>query len=430
MVDEDTGRTLFPAYAIKRFGGVKVGFIGMTLEGTPNIVSPAGVEGLRFEDEAETANKYAEVLRRRHGVRAIVVLLHQGGFQTPPFSIDGCNGIGGEIVDIVERTTTRVDLFVTGHTHSAYNCVIDGRRVTSASSFGRVITKIDLRLSRRTRDVVAPPAAANRIVTQTVPKATDLTSLIARYDQIAAPLRDEVIGNITADITRTADDSGESAAGNLIADAQLAATASPDTGAAVAAFMNPGGVRADFTFAPSGAEAPGAVTFGESFTVQPFGNSLVTMTLTGAQLLELLKQQWCGQTGGRRILQPSASVAYTFDASAATEITGARVRERPEPGVRADHRRRRGRPGGELPDHRELVPGRRRGCVHGPARGHRPARRRGGHRRAGGLTCAVADRRADRAAGARPDHGRPVTRTAGRPEFALRPPGGHNRPIP
>ena len=331
VVDEDTGRTLFPAYAIKRFGGVKVGFIGMTLEGTPNIVSPAGVEGLRFEDEAETANKYAEVLRRRHGVRAIVVLLHQGGFQTPPFSIDGCNGIGGEIVDIVERTTTRVDLFVTGHTHSAYNCVIDGRRVTSASSFGRVITKIDLRLSRRTRDVVAPPAAANRIVTQTVPKATDLTSLIARYDQIAAPLRDEVIGNITADITRTADDSGESAAGNLIADAQLAATASPDTGAAVAAFMNPGGVRADFTFAPSGAEAPGAVTFGESFTVQPFGNSLVTMTLTGAQLLELLKQQWCGQTGGRRILQPSASVAYTFDASAATEITGAACASAPNP---------------------------------------------------------------------------------------------------
>ena len=320
VVREAGGRTLFRPYSIKRFKGVKVGFIGMTLEGTPDIVSPAGVAGLDFLDEAETANRYARELRRRHGVRAVVVLLHQGGVQTAPFGINDCNGMSGEIVDIVERTTQRVDLFVTGHTHSAYNCVIDGRPVTSASSFGRLFTDIDVTLNRRSRDVVEV-SANNQIVTQNVFKATDISDLIARYTTIAAPLRDRVIGRIAADITRTPDDSGENAAGNLIADAQLAATSAPDTGAAVAAFMNPGGVRSEFSFVQGGTEGDGNVTYGEAFTVQPFGNSLVTLTLTGAQLLEMLKQQWCTQDFAR-VLLPSAGVSYTYSLSAAAALVG------------------------------------------------------------------------------------------------------------
>ncbi|MGH2713229.1 MAG: bifunctional metallophosphatase/5'-nucleotidase [Thermoleophilaceae bacterium] len=329
VVDEDSGRTLFPAYSIKEFNGIKVGFIGMTLEGTPDIVSPSGVAGLDFLDEAETANRYARELRRRHGVRAIVVLLHEGGLQTAPGGINDCNGISGPIVDIVERTTSQVDLFVTGHTHTAYNCVIDGRPVTSASSFGRLLTDIDLTLDRRSRDVVEV-AANNQIVTQNVFKAMDMSQLIQRYDAIAAPLRDRVIGRITADITRTPDDSLEHAAGNLIADAQLAATSSPDTGTAVAAFMNPGGVRSEFLFAQSGSEGDGNVTYGEAFTVQPFGNSLVTMTLTGAQILDVLKSQWCGQDFPR-VLLPSASVAYTFDQSVASGLVGQPCEGAPNP---------------------------------------------------------------------------------------------------
>jgi 5'-nucleotidase len=315
VVYQDSGRTIFPAYSIKKFKGVKVGFIGMTLEGTPDIVSPSGVAGLDFLDEADTANRYADELRRRHGVRAVVVLLHEGGVQSAPGGINDCNGISGPIVDIVNRTTSQVDLFVTGHTHTAYNCVIDGRPVTSASSFGRLITDIDLTLSKWSNDVVEV-RANNQIVTQNVFKATDITELIARYNEIAAPLRDRVIGRISADITRTPDDSLENAAGNLIADAQLAATSSPTTGAAVAAFMNPGGVRSDFLFAPSGAEAPGEVTYGEAFTVQPFGNSLVTMTLTGAQILEMLRLQWC-RSGAPVVLLPSSTVHYTWSRSAA-----------------------------------------------------------------------------------------------------------------
>jgi 5'-nucleotidase len=243
-------------------------------------------------------------------VRAIVVLLHEGGVQSATGGINTCDGISGPIVDIVNRTTKAVDLFMTGHTHAAYNCVIDGRPVTSASSFGRLLTDIDLKLDRHSRDVVEV-AANNVIVTQNVFKADDITQLIDRYTAIAAPLRDRVIGRVSADITRTPDDSGENAAGNLIADAQLAATSAAGTGAAVAAFMNPGGVRSDI--------AAGDVTFGEAFTVQPFGNSLVTLTLTGAQLLEVLKQQWCSQDAAR-VLLPSAGVHYTYSASAAAAL--------------------------------------------------------------------------------------------------------------
>jgi 5'-nucleotidase len=320
-VVNERGRTIFPAYSIKKFQGIKVGFIGMTLEGTPSIVSPSGVAGLEFLDEADTANRYADELRSRHGVRAVVVLLHEGGAQTGTSGPNTCTGISGPIVDIVNRTTSQVDLFVTGHTHQAYNCVIDGRPVTSASSFGRLITDIDLVLDRRSKDVVEV-SANNQVVTQNVFKAMDMTQLIERYAVIAAPLRDRVIGRISADITQANDDSLEQAAGNLIADAQHAATASPETGAAVAAFMNPGGVRAPFTFAQSGTEGDGNVTYGEAFTVQPFGNSLVTMTLTGAQILDMLKSQWCGQPFPR-VLLPSASVNYTFDQSVAAEIAGA-----------------------------------------------------------------------------------------------------------
>ncbi len=321
----------------------------MTLEGTPDIVSPSGVAGLDFLDEADTANRYAAELQRR-GVDAVVVLLHEGGAQTPPIAINGCTGIAGPIVDIVNRTTDEVDLFITGHTHNAYNCVIDGRPVTSASSFGRLITEIDLELDRRSGEIVEV-AANNQIVTQSVMKAPDMTELIARYNTLAAPLRDRVIGNLAADATRTADDSGESVAGNLIADAQLAATDDAGTGQAVAAFMNPGGVRADL--------AAGEITYGEAFTVQPFGNSLVTMTLTGAQLLEMLKQQWCG-AASTRILQPSQGVTYTWSAADGGRRAGPAVRDRPEPGQQRADRRRRRQPDAELPDHGQLVPGRRR----------------------------------------------------------------------
>ena len=318
VVSEDNGRTLFPAYKIRTFGGVKVAFIGLTLEGTPNIVTPSGVAGYDFLDEAETINRLIPKIKAR-GAEAVVVLIHEGGVQTPlPAldNIDGCTGFSGAISAIVESTNDEVDLWITGHTHQPYNCLIDGDPVTSAYSFGRVVTDIDMKLDRRSGEPTQI-LIDNREVTRDVAPDQAVTDLIAKYNAIAAPLANRVVGSISADITRTANLAGESALGDVIADGQLDATNDPGFGDAVVAFMNPGGIRADLTFLGSAAgEGDGNVTYGEMFTVQPFGNSMVTLTLTGAQIERLLEEQFAGCTlATARILQVSAGFTYTWSAS-------------------------------------------------------------------------------------------------------------------
>lgn len=311
------GKPIFPAYKIRAFEGTQIAFIGMTLEGTPSIVTPSGIAELDFHDEADTVNALIPELKKR-GIETVVVLIHEGGVQVPSSSpINSCVGISGPIVDIVNRMDDAVDVVISGHTHQPYNCVIDGKLVTSAFSFGRLVTKIDLTINRKTRDVVTM-AADNRIVTRDVPKDSLLTALIAKYNAIAAPLANRVIGSITADITRTANAAGESALGDVIADAQLYATTPANLGGAVVAFMNPGGIRADLTYASSAAgEGDGNVTYGEMFTVQPFGNNLVTMTLTGAQIKAVLEQQFNNPSpGANRILQVSNGFTYTWSQSA------------------------------------------------------------------------------------------------------------------
>ena len=321
VVNEATGKTIFAPYVIKEFSGAKVAFIGMTLEGTPLIVSPSGVAGLEFRDEADTVNALVPELRRR-GVEAIVVLVHEGGLPAA-LDINGCNGVSGPIVDIVNRLDDEVDLVVSGHTHQPYSCVIDGKPVTSAYSFGRVITDIDMKVDRAKKDVTSI-TINNRIVTRDVALDGAITSLIARYNAVAAPIANRPIGNITADLTTTFDDSRESLMGNVIADAQLAATAAPGLGDAVMAFMNPGGVRGPLTYLSSPAgEGDGVVTYGESFTVQPFGNSLVTMSLTGAQIEQMLERQFCGPLNdgtNTKVLLPSAGFHYVYDTSEAAAL--------------------------------------------------------------------------------------------------------------
>ena len=315
VVSEATGEPLFPAYTVERFqAGAKVAFIGMTLEGTPTIVTPEGVAGFDFLDEADTANAVVRHLERR-GIENIIVLLHEGGFTTGG-GYNGCEGISGPVVDIVERMDDQIDAVISGHTHQAYNCVVDGIPVTSAASFGRLVTDMDLTIDRRSKEITGI-AVNNQIVTRDGTPSSPILDLIARYDAISAPLANRVIGSITADILRAPNTAGESALGDVIADSQLAATAAPDLGGAQAAFMNPGGIRTDLLYAPSGAEAPGEVTYEEAFTVQPFGNSLVTMTLTGAQIDRLLEEQFCGGNATEhRVLQPSAGFTYTYAAAA------------------------------------------------------------------------------------------------------------------
>ncbi|GCL62696.1 bifunctional metallophosphatase/5'-nucleotidase [Pseudaquabacterium pictum] len=309
-----TNKTLFPAYGVKDFLGNKVAFIGMTLEGTPTIVSPAGVAGLNFADEADTVNALIPQLRAQ-GIRSIVVLIHEGGLATG--GLAGCPSISGAIVDIVNRLDPEVDLVISGHTHQAYNCLVNKAngqpvRVTSSGSNGRNLGDIQLTIDTRSKDVTA--VSANILTTGTT-TAEDpaLTDLVAHYDSLSAVPKARVIGKITAAISRSTNAAGESALGDVIADAQLAATHGAGTGAAVVAFMNPGGIRADLPF-----NAGGLVTYGDAFTVQPFGNSLVTLTLTGAQIKTMLETQFAnclGQTSFDRILQVSAGFSYTWTAA-------------------------------------------------------------------------------------------------------------------
>lgn len=308
---KNSGEPIFPAYVVREFEGVPVGFIGLTLEGTPEIVDPSGITGVDFKDEAETINAAAQALQA-DGVEAIVVLIHEGGL---PASKDPnvCEGISGPILDIVQNSSKAVDIFVTGHTHQAYVCQVDGRLVTSAKSYGQMLTEIDVKLNRETRDVEAVQAK-NHIVHRDGQGHPEVAATVEKYRTLVAPLANKQIGEIKGDILREAGPAGDSPLGRLIADIQLAATASQDKGAAQIAFMNSGGVRADLNFAPAGQEMPGAVTFAEAHTVQPFGNSLVTLTLTGAQLDELLESQF--QADRTRILHPSSGFTYAWSEKA------------------------------------------------------------------------------------------------------------------
>jgi 5'-nucleotidase len=283
------------------------------------------VAGLTFADEIETGNRYAAELQAR-GVEAIVVLLHEGGQQAPGSGINDCTGLTGPIVEIAAGFSDAIDVVVSGHSHQAYNCVLDGKTVTSASSFGRLVTDIDMRIDRRTGDVV-DVTADNVVVTRDVAADPAQTALIARYRQLLGPIAGRVVGTATADITRAAAPSGETPLGNLIADSQLAGT--DDEQGAVAAFMNPGGVRADLLAGP--------ITYEEAFTVQPFNNVLTTMDLSGADLDCVLEQQYVVN----RTLQPSAGVTYTVDTAApagtaAAPCSGARVNDLAIGGVAVD----------------------------------------------------------------------------------------------
>src|ERR1700676_4414310 len=237
--DKNTGKTVFPPYEIREFEGIPVAFIGLTLKGTPNIVSPVSVAGLEFRDEADTVNALVPELKAR-GVEAIVVLIHEGGFPTGDYN--ECPGISGPIVDIVQKFDRAVDVVISGHTHQAYVCEIDGRLVTSGDKYGTIVTAIDLKLDPKTRDIVS--ASADNVIVRTAALAKDAaqTALLEAYDQFAAPIANRPAGSVAETLSREPNDAGESALGDIIADAQLAATSREPNGAAAIAFTNPGGV--------------------------------------------------------------------------------------------------------------------------------------------------------------------------------------------
>jgi 5'-nucleotidase len=339
-IDKRTGLPVLPPIDIRFVGGIPVGFVGLTLEGTPSIVNPAGIENVRFSDEVETANFWGRLLRII-GVRAQVLLVHEGGAQAPPPAVPGvndCANFSGPIVPIVRGLNPEFGLVVSGHTHRFYTCELPNSSgatsvVTSAGSNGQLITDVDVTLDRTTRrftevsarnlvveNGVRNPDGSWRQTGGVFDKNPDLVDPDAKrvadkYRKAVAPIANRVVGRVTADITRDTQPNGESPLGDVIADAQLAWTAA--NGAQIA-LMNPGGIRASLPYG-AGPEAPGEITYGEAFTVQPFNNLVVTQTFTGAQLKNVLEQQFVGfgGQGTQRILQVSAGLTYTYTTTAA-----------------------------------------------------------------------------------------------------------------
>lgn len=358
VTERATGRTVLPPYGIKRFYGVPVAFVGVTLKETPALVTPSGVAGLEFGDEAAAINALVPRLHAR-GVHAIVALVHQGGWQPADGvgDINGCerslrlpDGSDSPIGRIVSRLDDGIDLVISAHTHAAYNCsarTVDARPgaggkivraprptglpnrsgrlvpVTSAGAFGRLLSDIDLRIDRRTHRVLSV-AATNRLVDRDDPEIAaamlsdpGMRRIVDGYAELVAPLAGRVIGSLGTALPNRPDSAGEMQAGDLIADSQLRATQPAAQGGAVMAFMNPGGIRTP-GFDIAGAGYPYALRFGDAFAVQPFGNSLVTMDLSARQLKDLLEQQFpgCGGQDARRILQVSNGIRYAWRDSA------------------------------------------------------------------------------------------------------------------
>ena len=319
------GRTLFPGTAIKDFGPIQLGIIGMTLIETKTLVTPAGVAGLTFADEATTANAAVPALKAA-GADAIVLLIHQGGNSKGRYN--GCADLSGQIVPIVERLDPAISLVISGHTHQAYICEIarPGRDLplllTSAGRFGTLIT--DIRLTFGSDGTLRGQRASNVIVqgesyvsgSTNVPLVPSLPvfaadpptkALVDRYVAAAAPEAARVVGKLAGPVTKQETADREHSAGNFIADAQLAAGRAQ--GAQIA-FINTGGVRTDLIPA-----ADGSVTFGQVFAMQPFGNTVVVKTLTGAQLKTLLEQEFQNLADRPKMLMPSRGFFFAYDLS-------------------------------------------------------------------------------------------------------------------
>ena len=312
------GSTIFPATGLKRFntsaGPIAIGFIGMTLKGTANLVTPSGVKGLTFRDEAETANALVPQLKAQ-GADTIVLLIHQGG-KLPQFTTgNGCEGLYGEILPILGKLDPAIATVVSGHTHWAYVCrgtpeVGAGRLLTSAGKYGYFATDIQLRFDPVSHRLIGQDA--RNVIVGNGENGEDPAekALIDRYANAVAPIASRIVGHLAASATKSAED-GESAAADLIADSMLAATRAPENGGAQLALVNGTGVRVDLP--------GGDVRYDAAFAMMPFGNNLVVMTMTGAQLKAALEQQFAipirAGFHAPAALAPSAGFSFDVDLS-------------------------------------------------------------------------------------------------------------------
>ena len=316
VVRTATRAPLFPPTAIRTVGGVKIGFIGVTFTGTRQIV-PADVRrDLTFLDEAATANAYAAELKRQ-GVHAIVLLIHEGlrprvgGLNADP---NGCDAVGGGLEPVVKQLTADIRVVISGHSHAFYNCQIGDHLVTSASSYGRMITRVALEVDSITGRITHA-FATNQVVTSDVARDPVLSRIVGKYRALVDRTAVEVVGSVAGSLRNAPNAAGESPLGNVVSDAQLAATRGADSGGAVVAFMNLDGIRADILASPqASADRPDPVTYGDLYSVQPFGNVLmVSSTMTGDMIKRVLEQQFDNPSpGAAKVLQVSSGFTYRY----------------------------------------------------------------------------------------------------------------------
>ena len=283
-------------FKIVRSGGVPVAIIGATLKDLPDVVVADGIKKLTFGDEVSAINRTSRALDRL-GVKSQVVLVHQGDSPPATNGPNDCGVSSGPAYTIAKNVSASIDAVFLAHSHQQYNCVVNDpkgnpRPVIQGLSFGRLLSVVDLQIDRRTQDVIRSKTVAhNEIVTRTVTPDPTVQAIVDDAKVKSAPLANRPIGTITADLVRVGGASGETPLGDVIADAQLAAT---QANGAQIAITNPGGIRADFRYASSPAgEGNGVVTYGEAFTVQPFANVMQTVTLTGASWMP------CWNSSGR-----------------------------------------------------------------------------------------------------------------------------------
>lgn len=298
------GDTILPATAVRTVGGVKIGFIGETLEGAGKLISPQSAQGLTFLEESSVANAAAARLERG-GIHAIVLLIHQGGRQHPASGQadpNGCENFDGDIKRVVDKLSPSIKVVISAHTHEFYNCTLAGHTVTSASSYGRMFTRVNLAIDLAS-GMIRSVNAKNEVVTRDVTPDPLQTAIIEKYRPGAARIADQSVGSVTGEISRTKNEAGESAMGDVIADAELASTRAPEKGGAEIAFLNSGSIR-------TGVAGPG-VSYDNLYTAQPFGNQLTVHTMTGEMIRRLLEQQFRAD-GGVDILQVSEGFTYRY----------------------------------------------------------------------------------------------------------------------
>jgi 5'-nucleotidase len=307
VIDMKTRKPVLPAYKIETAHGVKVGFIGTVLRGTADAALASGIAGLDFVDEADAINRQLPELRKQ-GVGVFVVLIHQGGRTTDKFDQQDCTNLAGPIVDVVKRLDPAIRLVISGHSHKGYLCKVDGCLVTQSDMGGHVMSRIKLSVDTNTNTLRDVSARQEVMVPGTWPADPVVDAYLKKIrERSTAALARPVATLAVASVVRAKDGEDESALGDLVADATLMGARS--FGAQIA-FMNNGGMRQDLD---SG--AGNRVTTGQVMMVLPFGNTGVVMNLKGAQIIELLEQQWHdGRDESRGLLQVSEGFAYQWDA--------------------------------------------------------------------------------------------------------------------